>query len=216
MAAPHKLIVHHLNDSRSQRILWLLEELGLEYEIISYARDKVTRLAPASLKAIHPLGKSPVIEDKGRVIAESGCIVEYLIRTYQHPEKPLMPKEDSPLFYDYLYWLHFSEGSAMLPLILGLYVGLLGENGAPLKPRITSEIANHLGFMNQSLGNKEFFVGDSLTGADFQLVFVCEAAAAKGLLADYPNLRAYTSRIQSRPAYLKGLERGGPYSYAKH
>ncbi len=137
------ITVHHLNDSRSQRILWLLEELGLPYRIERYQRDAQTRLAPPELKAVHPLGKSPVISDDGRTIHESGAIVDYLIR--RHGGGRLQPKPDSPAYDDYVQWLHYAEGSAMLPLLLHLYVARLGEAGAPLRPRIESELAKHLG-----------------------------------------------------------------------
>ncbi len=205
--------VHHLNNSRSQRILWLLEELKLDYEIVHYKRDAVTRLAPPELKAIHPLGKSPVITDGKLTVAESGAIVEYLIRT--HGKGRMAPDAKSEDFVSYLHWMHFAEGSAMLPLLLGLYVGFLGEAGAPLRPRIDSEIANHLGYMEREIGNKEFFVGKELTGADIQLSFVLEAAAARGGLKSYPNLTRYVASMQARPAYKRGLERGGPYELGR-
>ncbi|WP_417462476.1 glutathione S-transferase family protein [Kordiimonas sp.] len=201
--------VHHLNNSRSQRILWLLEELALDYEIIFYERDKETRLAPESLKKVHPLGKSPVLEDGDVKIAESGAIVEYVVRTYG--DGKLAPSSEIPLYNIYVELLHYAEGSAMLPLMLGLYVGRLGEAGAPLGPRIKSETVNHLGYLAQVLGENEFFVGDTFTGADVQLSFVFEAAAAGGALAYFPNLQAYLDRMQARPAYKKAIERGGEY-----
>ncbi len=205
--------VHHLNNSRSQRILWLLEELKLDYEIVHYKRDATTRLAPPELKAVHPLGKSPVITDGKLTIAESGAIVEYLIRTHGKGRMSPDPKSDD--FVLYLHWMHFAEGSAMLPLLLALYVGFLGEAGAPLRPRIDGEIANHLGYMEREIGNKEFFVGKELTGADIQLVFVLEAATARGGLKNYPNLTRYLASMQARPAYKRGLERGGPYELGR-
>ena len=148
--------VHHLNNSRSQRILWLLEELGLEYEIVRYQRDQATRLAPPAIKAIHPLGKSPVIRDGGLVVAESGAIVEYLVGRYGNGR--LAPKVDftSPDYVAYVHWLHFAEGSAMLPLLLKLYVGRLKEAGAPLAPRIDSELKNHFDYMSGALGTRLF------------------------------------------------------------
>ena len=201
--------LHHLEHSRSQRILWLLEELGLEYEIIAYKRDPVTRFAPPQLKAVHPLGKSPVIEGGKRVVAESGAIIEYLAKK---PGKGrFWPAEDAPNWIEHQHWMHFAEGSAMLPMLLALYVGRLGEAGAPLKPRIDSEIANHLSYMEQALGSGEYFAGPEFTACDVQLTFVLEAAAARGRLADYPGLARYLARVQARPAYLRALERGGPY-----
>ncbi|WP_286829675.1 MULTISPECIES: glutathione S-transferase family protein [Kordiimonas] len=201
--------VHHLNNSRSQRILWILEEMGLEYDIVSYERDKETRLAPDSLKAVHPLGKSPVLEDGSVKIAESGAIVDYLVRTYGGGE--FGPNPGAQDYNSYVEWLHFAEGSAMLPFMLALYTGRLGEAAAPLAPRIQSEIANHLSYMAERLGERDFFVGDQLTGADIMLVFVLEVAAVSGIIAKFPNLKAYLERMQARPAYGHALERGGPY-----
>jgi glutathione S-transferase len=206
------IIVHHLNDSRSQRILWLLEELAVPYEIKHYQRDAQTRLAPPELKAIHPLGKSPVITDNGRVIIESGAIIDYLIRHYgQH----LQPALTSPDYDDYQQWLHYAEGSAMLPLLLKLYVSRLGDAGAPLSPRIESELANHIGFVNEALKGKDWLLNNQLTGADIQMSFVGEAASARTNRAAYPAIESWVARFQARPAYRKALERGGPYAYAK-
>lgn len=203
------ITVHHLNNSRSQRILWLLEELGQNYEIKSYQRDTTTNLAPDSLKAVHPLGKSPVITDNGTTVAESGTIVEYLIRKYGRDK--LMPREDSADFVPYLHWLHYAEGSAMLPVMLTLYTMRLGDAAAPLRPRLESEIQNHFGYLEQALGNRDFFVGSHLTGADIQITFVLEAAKSLGLLAPFKGLTAYLSRMQARDAYKRGIERGGKY-----
>ena len=204
------IIVHHLNNSRSQRILWLLEELGLPYEIKRYQRDPKTNLAPPELKAINALGKSPVIEDGANVVIESGAIVDYLIR--HHGGGRLQPAAGTPDFEVYKQWLHYAEGSAMLPLMLRLYVGRLGDGGAPLKPRIDSELANHLGYVDKSLEGRDFLVGDSLTGADIQMSFVAEAA--RDLRAQYPAMDAWIRRLWARPAYQRGLQRGGPYALA--
>ena len=206
------IVVHHLNDSRSQRVLWLLEELGLPYEIRPYARDASTRLAPPELAAVHPLGKSPVVEDDGRVVAESGAIVDYLVR--RHGGGRLRPDPASPAYDDYQHWLHYAEGSAMLPLMLNLYVSRLGPAGAPLHPRIESEIANHLGYVDGALRGREFLVGDTLTGADVQMSFVGEVAGAYGKRAAYPDLDRWIRGLQARPAYRTALERGGPYRFA--
>ena len=151
------IIVHHLNNSRSQRILWLLEELALPYEIQHYRRDAQTRLAPPELKALHPLGKSPVISDNGRVIIESGAIIDYIIR--RHGGGQLQPDPASPAYDDYVQWLHFAEGSAMLPLLLKLYVSRLGSAGAPLSPRIESEISNHLSYIDKMLEDRDYLLG---------------------------------------------------------
>lgn len=203
------ITVHHLNNSRSQRILWLLEELGQPYEIKRYQRDATTNLAPESLKAVHPLGKSPVITDNGETVAESGTIVEYLIRKYGRDK--LMPREDSADFVPYLHWMHYAEGSAMLPVMLTLYTMRLGDAAAPLRPRLESEIQNHFGYMERELGSRDFFVGNALSGADFQITFVLEAAKSLGLLAPFAGLNAYLDRMHARPAYKRGVERGGQY-----
>jgi glutathione S-transferase len=204
------IVVHHLEESRSQRILWLMEELGLQYEVKRYERNAQTRLAPPELKALHPLGKSPVITRDGKVLAESGAIIEYLA------ESEAGGALSVPAGYDdrteYLYWLHFAEGSAMLPLLLKLYVSLLGEAGAPLMAmRIEPEIENHLAFANDALGSKAWFVADRFTAADIQMSFVLDAAGSRGGLAKYPNLVRARAAGQARPAYQRALQRGGPY-----
>jgi glutathione S-transferase len=204
------LVVHHLNDSRSQRILWLLEELGAPYEIKHYQRDATTRLAPPELKDVHPLGKSPVITDGKETIAESGAIVDYIIRTYG--KGALAPAAGSVDFEKYNEWLHYAEGSAMLPLMLNMYVMRLGEAGAGLQPRIQSEMANHLSYVEGSLAGRDWLMGSELTGADIQMSFVGEVARAFGQMDSYPNIKAWVERFQARPAYQRGLERGGPYN----
>ena len=206
------IVVHHLNDSRSQRVLWLLEELGLPYEVRAWTRDARTRLAPPGLAAVHPLGKSPVIEDDGRVVHESGAIVDYLIR--RHGGGQLQPDPSTPEYDVYQQWLHYAEGSAMLPLMLNLYVSRLGEAGAPLQPRIESEIANHLGYLDRSLAGRPFLMGDAFTGADVHASFVAEIAGAYGRRAAHPELDRWIRALQARPAYRAALERGGPYRFA--
>jgi glutathione S-transferase len=206
------ITVHHLNESRSQRILWLLEELGTRYDIKFYQRDATTRLAPPELKAVHPLGKSPVITDEHGTIIESGAIIDHIIR--KHGGGTLMPTSDTRDYESYNQWLHYSEGSAMLPLMLKLYCGMLGEGAAPLAPRIDSEIANHLGYLDASLAGKDWLVGNALSGADIQMSFVGEIAGRYGLHATHPNIGAWVKRFQARDAYKRALERGGPYSMA--
>lgn len=207
------IVVHHLNDSRSQRILWLLEELGVPYEVRHYRRDAQTRLAPPELRAVHPLGKSPVITDAGRTVIESGAIVDYLIR--RHGGGRLQPDPGQPAYDDYVQWLHYAEGSAMLPFLLNLYVSRLGAAGAPLQPRIDGEIANHLGYVDGALAGRQYLVGDELTGADIQMSFVGELAGAVGRRAGLANLDAWVGRLHARPAYQAALEKGGPYAYAR-
>jgi len=201
------LKVHHLNNSRSQRILWLLEELGTPYEIVKYQRMEGLPLAPPELKQVHPLGKSPVITDGGKTIAESGAIVEYIIDTYGSGR--MKPKPGGDEYWKYVEWMHYAEGSAMLPLLLALYSGFLGDGAALLKPRVDSEIANNLSYIEQGLQGREFFVGKDLTGADIQMLFVLEAAGAR--LEPYPAAVAYRDRMHARPAYKRAIERGGPY-----
>ncbi|MEH2534760.1 glutathione S-transferase [Bradyrhizobium sp. AZCC 1588] len=210
------LTVHHLNDSRSQRILWLLEELGVPYELKRYQRNAETRLAPPELKEVHPLGKSPVITDGDMTIAESGAIVDYIIRRYgQGKDKPaMMPAPGSADYEAYNEWLHYSEGSAVLPLMLNLYVGRLKEAGAPLHPRIDSELANHLGYIDRALNGREFFVGALLTGADIQMSFVGELAKVFDKLEPYRNLAAWLERMHARPAFQRSVAKGGPYRFA--
>lgn len=204
------LIVHHLEESRSQRVLWLLEELGLDYEVKRYPRNAQTRLAPPELKAIHPLGKSPVIERDGRVFAESGAIVEYFAEAEAGGKLAVPPGDASRA--EYLYWLHFAEGSAMLPLLLKLYVGLLGDAGAPLmQMRIDPEIDNHLSHANAALGASDWFVANRFTAADIQMSFVLDAASQRGGLERYSNLARARAAQQARPAYKRALEKGGPY-----
>jgi glutathione S-transferase len=205
------ITVHHLNDSRSQRVLWLMEELGLPYEIKHYKRLE-TRLAPPELKAIHPVGKSPVISDDGRVVFESAAIIDYIIR--RHAGGRLAPDPSSREYDDYQMWLHYAEGSAMLPLMLNLYVARLGEGGKPLQPRIESEIANHLGYLDGHLKGRRFLVGDSLTGADINMSFIPEIAEVFGKRAAFPNLDAWIKGLHARPAWKKALEKGGPYRFA--
>ncbi len=206
------ITLHHLNNSRSQRILWLLEELGAPYEIKFYQRDAVTNLAPPELKAAHPLGKSPVIDDGDITIAESGAIVDYLVR--KHGGGKFAPAQGSKAHEAYLEWLHYAEGSAMLPLMINLYVMRLGEAGAPLKDRIDSEIDNNLGYIEQGLAGRDYILAEGFTGADVQLSFVGEVARAFGRLGPFPNIAAWVARLHDRPAFKASLEKGGVYNLA--
>ncbi|GAA0849064.1 MULTISPECIES: glutathione S-transferase family protein [Burkholderiaceae] len=206
------IVVHHLNESRSQRVLWLLEELGREYEIQFYTRDSSTRFAPPELAAIHPLGKSPVIVDGDTVIHESGAIIDYLVRKYG---SFLQPDPDSPDYERYVQWLHYAEGSAMLPLLLKLYVDRIGDAGAPLHPRITSELTNHLGYVESSLEGRRYLLGEQFSAADVQMSFVGELAGVYGLRHDRPNLDGWINRLHGRPAYRAAIRRGGQYSLSR-
>ena len=220
------LTVHHLNNSRSQRILWLLEELALPYEIVRYQRDAKTMLAPPELRRVHPLGKSPVVtSDDGLTLAESGAIIETVVERYGQGQ--LAPVAGTPEALRYRYWLHYAEGSAMPPLLLKLVFDKIENTPMPffVKPIakaisgkaksgfITPQITTHLDFMEAELGKSLWFAGDTFTGADIQMSFPVEAAQARGgLNTSRPKLMAYLERIHARPAYQRALERGGPFS----
>jgi glutathione S-transferase len=206
------ITLHHLNNSRSQRILWLLEELGAPYQIKPYQRDAVTNLAPPELKSAHPLGKSPVIDDGDVKLAESGAIVDYIVRKYGGDR--LAPAAGTTAHEAYLEWLHYAEGSAMLPLMINLYVMRLGEAGAPLKERIDSEIDNHLGYIETALDGHDYILAEGFTGADVQLSFVGEVARAFGRLSPFPNIAAWVARLHDRPAFKASIEKGGAYNLA--
>jgi glutathione S-transferase len=219
------IVVHHLENSRSQRMLWLLEELGLSYDIVQYRRDPKTMLAPPSLRAVHPLGKSPVVTTgEGLVLAESGAILETLIE--RHGNGRMAPAAGTPEALRYRYWMHYAEGSAMPPLLLKLMFDQIEKAKMPFfaKPIakgiaskakaafIMPNITNHLNFMESELGTSEWFAGADFSGADIQMSFPVEAAVARGGLdAKRPKLMAFLERIHARPAYQRALERGGPY-----
>lgn len=218
------IIVHHLNNSRSQRVLWLLEELGLPYEVKRYERDPATSLAPASLRAVHPLGKSPVITDGAETVAESGAIVEYLLDRYG--DGRMRPAATSPNRLRFTYWLHYAEGSAMPPLLLSLVFAKVARAPAPFFVRpiaraiasrvqqsfIEPQIKLHLDFMEAELGKSAWFAGEEFSAADIQMSFPVEAAATRGGLdASRPNLWNFLQRIHGRSAYRRALEKGGPY-----
>ncbi len=218
------IIVHHLNNSRSQRVLWLLEELGLEYEIKRYQRDPKTMLAPASLREVHPLGKSPVITDGKLTLAESGAIIEYLVE--RHGGGRLAPAAGTPERLRYTYWLHYAEGSAMPPLLLKLVFDRIETAPMPFFVRpiaraiagrtkssfIEPQITQHLNYLETELGKSTWFAGKKFTAADIQMSFPLEAAAARGGLdARLPKLMGFLERIHARPAYQSALKRGGAF-----
>ena len=220
------IIVHHLEDSRSQRVLWLLEELAIDYEVKRYNRDPVTSLAPPELYAVHPLGKSPVISDGDISVAETGAIFEYLIDTYDKSGR-LKPASGTQESRDYTYWLHYAEGSAMTNLLLKLVFSRLPERAPmlmrPIVRRVSASaeegfidprIAEHANWWNASLQESGHFVGDQLTGADIMMSFPLEAAATRADLSELPHITAFLERIHARPSYQAALEKGGPYAYA--
>jgi glutathione S-transferase len=222
------LTVYHLNNSRSQRILWLLEELNIPYEIVRYERDAKTMLAPEALKRIHPLGKSPVITDSGQTIAETGAIIEYILERYG--DGRLSPPRGTPEYFRYIYWMHYAEGSAMPPLLLKLIFGRIAKEPAPFFIRpilkqvskrvqavlVDPQLALHAGYWEDELGKHDWFAGDAFTAADVQMSFPVEAAASRvGFGEKYPKLQGFLSRIHARPAYRRALERGGPYALAR-
>lgn len=216
--------LHHLNNSRSQRILWMLEEIGAEYEIKTYQRDKETNLAPTTLKLIHPLGKSPVVTDGEITVAESGAIIEYLASTYA-PQ--LIPEAGTQAHRQYTYWLHFAEGTLMPPMVAKLVFDKVRTNAKPFFVKvIANKIADkvmaayfgpnikaNLDFINSHLKNHTWFAGEQLSGADFQMSFPLEASVARGAAADYPAIKEYVSRVHDRDAYKRALDKGGIYDY---
>ena len=218
------IVVHHLNNSRSQRVLWLLDELGVPYEIKRYERDKKTMLAPPELRNVHPLGKSPVVTDGDLTLAESGAIIEYLVERYG--EGCFAPARELPTYLRYRYWLHYAEGSLMSPLLLKLVFDKIETSPMPffVKPIakaisgkakssfIMPQLNTHLDYLEAELGKGTWFVGDDFTAADVHLSFPIEAAAARGGLdASRPRLTDYLQRIHARPAYQRAVERGGEY-----
>jgi glutathione S-transferase len=222
------ITVHHLNNSRSQRILWLLEELGLDYEIKRYQRDPDTMLAPAALREVHPLGKSPVITDGALTVAESGAIVEYLIGRYGNGR--LAPPPDTSQRLRYTYWLHYAEGSAMPPFLLKLVFDRIEQGPMPffVKPIaraiaqkvkgsfVEPQIVRHLDYLETELTKSAWFAGDEFTAADIQMSFSLEVAVARGgLNASRPKLTAFLDRIHARPGYQRALERGGEFALVK-
>ena len=217
------IVVHHLENSRSQRVLWLLEELGVPYEVKRYERDKQTMLAPPELRAVHPLGKSPVITEGAKTLAETGLIVDYLIETYG--DGRLAPPRGTDDHLRYRYWLHYAEGSAMPPLLMklifsamprrapGLMKPLVKSVSAQAQARIADpQINQHMGYWEAELSKSEWFAGNELTGADIMMSFPAEAAAQRFGLAGRPRLSAFLDKIHAREAYKRALERGGPYA----
>jgi len=218
------ITVHHLENSRSQRVLWLLEELGLEYEVKRYERDKKTKLAPESLKAVHPLGKSPVISDGEQVVAESGVITEYLIHRYGADDMRF--EVGSQQWLDYSYWMHYAEGSLMPLLVMKLIFSQVKKAPMPffvkpvargisdnvVKSFVQPNIETHLTFVNDHLKGKNWFVGDKFSGADVQMIFPIEAASARASVKEkFPEIQRYMEQVHQRPAYQRALETGGPY-----
>jgi glutathione S-transferase len=219
------ITVHHLNNSRSQRVLWLLEELALPYEVKRYQRDAKTMLAPPELKAVHPLGKSPVITDNGRTVAETGAIIDYIIERHGNGRFAPAPGTDERLRYT--YWMHYAEGSAMTPLLLklvftrmplsapGLLRGLVKSIAKQGEARVADpQIRTHLDYWDTELGKSEWFAGSNFTAADIMMSFPIEAAAARGDARTRPRVAAFLDRIHARPAYRAALDKGGPYDYA--
>src|SRR6476620_4898358 len=220
------LTVHHLNNSRSQRVLWLLEELGLAYEIVRYQRQPDMR-APKELRAIHPLGKSPVITDNGNVIAESGAIIDYLVSTYGNGR--LVPPPNTPDRLRYTYWLHYAECSAMQPLLLNLLFTLMPKRAPALLRPLVRKVSNtalttlvnpqlkqHMDYWEGELGKSEWFAGNEFTGVAVEISYPLEAAAARGGLEQgHPKSIAFLDRIHARPAYARALEKGGPYAVGR-
>lgn len=218
------ITVHHLENSRSQRILWLLEELGVDYDVKRYARDKKTSLAPPELKKVHPLGKSPVLEDGGKVIAETGAMIDYILDHYG--DGRLRPARAAPDYERYRYWLHAAEGSYMPPLVLMLMLNRMETAPMPffVKPiarRLTKAVRDGyldhtakalFDYLHTELGRSAWLAGDEFSAADIIMSFPLEGIAARGDISPYPRFAAFLKRIHARPAYQRALERGGPYA----
>jgi len=208
------IIVHHLENSRSQRVLWMLEELGLPYEVRRYERNKATMLAPPELKRIHPLGKSPVIEDSdaGCTVAETGAIVEYLV---EKADGRLGPPQHRADVLRYRFWLHYAEGSLMPPLFAKLVLSRVPLLGKPAQKKLQPMIDVHLDYVESELGQRPWFAGQDLTAADVMMSFPLEAARSRGGLdASRPATIAWLDKIHARPAYGRALQAGGPYAYS--
>lgn len=206
------ITVHHLENSRSQRVLWMLEELGLPYAVKRYERNKVTMLAPAELRRVHPLGKSPVIEDDGSVIAETGAIVEYLVERGNGRLGPPAHRDNARRWR---FWLHYAEGSLMPPLLVKLVLARIPILGKAAQKKIQPMIDVHLDYIERELSQRPWFAGDDMTAADIMMSFPLEAARARaGLDASRPATTAWLDRIHARPAYQAALAKGGPYAYA--
>ncbi|UCD68138.1 MAG: glutathione S-transferase family protein [Betaproteobacteria bacterium] len=206
------IVIHHLNNSRSHRILWLLEELGIEYRLEKYSRDPKTNLAPPELRAIHPLGKSPVMQDGELILPESGAIIEYLLERYG--EGRLAPQPGTPERVRYLYWMHFSEGTLMLHLVSRLYLTRVGEAAKAMQGRVEVMIGNELDLIEHELGRSSHIAGEEFSAADIQMGFALEFAVFAGFASDkHTKLREYLGRMQARPAYRRAIETGGTYAF---
>ncbi len=222
------ITVHHLNNSRSQRILWLLEELGVDYEIKRYERDAATQLAPKELLKVHPLGKSPVVTDGDMTLAESGAIIDYL--GHKYGDGQWVPRRNSKKYQPYTYWLHYAEGSLMSPLLLKMVFDKVKESPMPffVKPIaraiagkvmssfVTPNIIRHFEYVESHLTNNAYFAGKEITGADIQMSFPLEASVAKGAITgqSHPNIYRFVNEFQARDAYQRALEKGGKYDYS--
>ena len=206
------IVVHHLNNSRSQRIPWLLEELGVPYRLEQHRRDGKTNLAPPELRAIHPLGKSPVIQDGDLTLAESGAIIEYLVERYGAGR--LVPQRGSSEHVRYLFWMHFAEGTIMLHMVARLYLIRVGEAAKAMLARVEAMIGDELDLVERELGRSAHLAGTEFSAADVQMVFPLEFAAYGGLLTEHhAKLRDYLARMQARPAYRRAVEKGGAYAF---
>ena len=206
--------VHHLNNSRSQRVLWMLEELGVPYTVVRYERDPKTILAPPELKKVHSLGKSPVIRDGDFVLAESGAIIEYLAEKYGNGR--FVPQRGTREYETCRYWVHYAEGSLMMQLLVKIYLDRVGEPAKALLERVSGAVRMHLGYVEESLGSSQFLTGSAFTVADVQMSFPLEVCVAQGMLGEaHPRLKALLARLHERPAYQAALAKGGPYAYAK-
>ena len=203
------ILVHHLNNSRSQRILWLLEELGAQYDIAHYQRDAATNLAPPELAAATPLGKSPVIEDDGRTVTESGAIIQYLCE--RHGGESWLPATDTEEHIRHLEWMQFGESSFFVPVMMRIMAGRLGDAAAPIMPRIDEQFAAHVAFMEEGINDHGHFVGSGWTAADVMMSFPAEIAVMQGFAEQCPKTVKFVEAVHSRPAWQIAREKGGAY-----
>lgn len=206
------LRVHHLNDSRAQKTIWLLEELGITYELVSYLRHPTTLMAPLSLKAVHPVGKSPMIEDDGRIVIESGAITEYIVE--RHGGGRLAPAVGTQAHERYRQWLYYAVSSGMNPIMIKVYARAFGLGGSPIDQAADAEMAQVLSYIDASLATGPYLLGDDFTAADIQMSFIPENAQTLGPIDGYAHIVAWLRRLHHRPAFRRTIERGGDYMLA--
>lgn len=207
------LTIHHLSHSRSQKVLWLAEELGIPYELKLHMRDLQTLSAPPAMKALHPLGTSPLISDKGATYAETGAILDYILRHYGNGR--LQPPADSRDFDRFVEWMHYAEGSAMLPILMMIYSNYTGARSDTLTDLLEAQLGKHLSYIESALDGDDYLVADTFSAADIHLSFVAQTAGQYTALDAYPKIRAWIGRLEARPAFRRAAEKGGYFGAAR-